>query len=304
MRTGVVLPNMGVCADAALVARLGREAEDAGWDGVFVWDALNTPVEDPRNQATCDAWVALGLLAATTRRVTLGTMITPLSRRRPWKVAREATTVDHLSKGRLVLPVGLGALDDGAFSKVGEETDRRLRAQRLDEALAVLQGCWSGAAFEFSGEHFRVQESTFLPPSYQRPRVPVWVVAAWPRPRSLGRALRWDGIMPEVMPRGGERRDPQPGDIRAVRAHVEDRIGERPYDYVVEISTGGKGEAEAADIAAAYAEAGATWWLEPVWELFYQHPGEVEPLRERILKGPLQRQPQRRSGRTHGLPSR
>lgn len=289
MRLGVVLPNMGGFADAAVLARLGREAEDAGWDGVFVWDALNPPVEDPRNQAACDAWIALGLLAATTRRVTIGTMITPLSRRRPWKVARETTTVDHLSNGRLVLPVGLGALDDVAFSKVDEETDRRKRAQRLDEALAILEGCWSGEPFEFSGDHFRVERSTFLPPSYQRPRVPVWVVAAWPRPRSVGRALRWDGIMPMVQPRGGEAREPQPDDIRAIRAHVEEQVGDRPYHYVVEQSTRGRSDAEASDLAAAYADAGVTWWLDPAWECFYERPGEVGPVRERVLKGPWPR---------------
>ena len=287
MRSGVVLPNMGVCADAALVADLGREAEDAGWDGVFVWDALNPPVEDPRNQPACDGWIALGLLATTTRKVTLGTMITPLTRRRPWKVARETTTVDHLSHGRLVLPVGLGALDDAAFSKVNEETDRRARAQRLDEALAVLQGCWSGEPFSLRGEHFRVDDAAFLPPSFQRPRVPVWVVAAWPRPRSLARALRWDAIMPAWLPPGGESRDPRPDELREVRAYVEDRIGDRPYDYVVEISTRERSDSQAREVAAGYAEAGATWWLEPVWELFYEHPGDAGPMRERIRAGPL-----------------
>jgi alkanesulfonate monooxygenase SsuD/methylene tetrahydromethanopterin reductase-like flavin-dependent oxidoreductase (luciferase family) len=288
MRNGVVLPNMGVCADAALVADLGREAERAGWDGVFVWDALNHPIDDPRNQATCDGWVALGLLAAATDRVTIGTMITPLSRRRPWKVARETTTVDHLSKGRLVLPVGLGAVDDHGFAKVGEETDRRKRAQRLDEALAILQGCWGGAPFSFQGEHFRVEETTFLPPSYQRPRVPVWVVAVWPRrPRSMARALRWDGIIPTFAPPGAERaRDPRPEEIAAIRAEVSETTGDRRYDYVVEISTKERSDAEAADLAAAYADAGTTWWLEPVWERFYEHPGEVEPMRERIQQGP------------------
>ena len=287
MRNGVVIPNMGVCADAALVALLGREAEDTGWDGVFVWDALDVPISEPRNQATCDVWIALGLLARDTRRVTVGPMITPLSRRRPWKVARETTTVDQLSRGRLVLPVGLGALDDGAFSKVGEVTDRRARAQRLDEALAILQGCWSGEPFSFAGEHFRMEESTFLPPSYQRPRVPVWTVAVWPRPKSMARALRWDGIIPAVMPRDAKGHDPDPEDLREIRDHVRERVGERPYDYVVEISTKGQSEAQASELAAAYAAAGTTWWLEPVWELFYEHPGEVEPMRERIAKGPL-----------------
>jgi alkanesulfonate monooxygenase SsuD/methylene tetrahydromethanopterin reductase-like flavin-dependent oxidoreductase (luciferase family) len=287
VRNGVVIPNMGGCADAGLVARLGREAEEAGWDGVFVWDALAAPIEDPRNQATCDAWVALGLLAHQTSRVTIGPMITPLSRRRPWKVARETTTVDQLSRGRLVLPVGLGYLGDGAFSKVGEVTDRRARAQRLDEALEILKGCWSGEPFSFAGEHFRVEESTFLPPSYQRPRIPVWTVAVWPRPRSMARAVRWDGIVPAVMPREGRGHDPRPEDVREIHDHVRERIGERPYDFVVEISTKDQGEAQASELAAAYEAAGTTWWLEPVWELFYDHPGEVEPMRERIAKGPL-----------------
>jgi alkanesulfonate monooxygenase SsuD/methylene tetrahydromethanopterin reductase-like flavin-dependent oxidoreductase (luciferase family) len=286
VRNGVVIPNMGVCADAEVVAGLGREAEEAGWDGVFVWDALDAPVEDPRNRATCDAWVALTLLAHETRRVTIGPMVTPLSRRRPWKVARETTTVDHLSRGRLVLPVALGYVGDGGFAKVGEVTDRRARARRLDESLAILQGLWSGEPFSFAGEHFRVEESTFLPPSFQRPRVPVWVVALWPRPRSMARALRWDGIIPSV-PRGDGSHDPRPEDVRELRAHVQERIDGRPYEYVVEIETRDQSEAQASELAAAYAAAGATWWLEPVWELFYQHPGEVEPMRERILKGPL-----------------
>jgi alkanesulfonate monooxygenase SsuD/methylene tetrahydromethanopterin reductase-like flavin-dependent oxidoreductase (luciferase family) len=289
VRSGVVIPNMGVCADAALVARLGREAEEAGWDGVFVWDALEVVVDDPRNQAACDAWVALGLLARETRKVTIGPMVTPLSRRRPWKLARETTTVDHLSNGRLVLPVGLGAPDDGAFSRVNEVTDRRARAGRLDEALAILQGCWSGEPFSFAGEHFRMERSTYLPPSYQRPRVPVWVVAAWPRPRSMARALRWDGVIPTVLPRDGGAHDPDPDELRAIRDYVDERVGERPYDYVVEISTRGHGRARAAELAAAYAAAGVSWWLEPVWELFYDHPGEVGPMRERIVEGPLPR---------------
>ena len=132
-----------------------------------------------------------------------------------------------------------------------------------------------------------MEESTFLPASYQRPRVPVWVVAAWPRPRSMARALRWDGIMPTVMPRGGRSHDPVPEELGEIRDHVRERVGERPYDYVVEISTKGRSEAQASDLAGVYAAAGATWWLEPVWELYYEHPGEVGPMRERILKGPL-----------------
>src|SRR5204863_4018588 len=119
-----------------------------------------------------------------TTRVRIGAVLTPVSRRRPWKLARETVTLDHLSHGRLVLPVGLGALDDGGFGKVGEPTDRKTRAELLDEGLAILTGLWSGQPFSFHGEHYQVEELTFLPPPVQSPRIRIWVVGLWPHERS------------------------------------------------------------------------------------------------------------------------
>lgn len=175
MHYGVNLP---ITVDAQTLARLAVEAEVAGWDGVFVGDCLSGNLEyEPEKQAIYDPWITLAAIAMSTRRVRLGTMVTPLSRRRPWKVARETVTLDHLSQGRLILPVGLGAAGgDWGFTKVGEETDRKIRAERLDEALAILAGLWSGQAFSYEGSHYQVQEMTFVPPPVQRPRIPSWVV--------------------------------------------------------------------------------------------------------------------------------
>src|SRR5262245_2189439 len=191
MRYGFVLP----AGDVATLIDLAGEAEAAGWDGVFYWDGIDIPSVGP----IYDPWVVLAAIALRTSRVRIGAILTPLPRRRPWKLARETVTVDPLSGGRLIVPVGLGTLDDGGFGKVGEPTDRRTRAQLLDEGLAILTGLWSGQPFSFQGEHYRVEEMTFLPPPVQTPRIPIWVVGAWPSTKSMERVLRFDGLLPNKL---------------------------------------------------------------------------------------------------------
>jgi len=154
MQYGFVIP----CGDIQAVPELAYEAEEAGWDGVFIPDCISieTPTVPP--SPGYDPWVMLTAIALRTRRVRLGTMITSVSRRRPWKLARETVTLDHLSNGRLILPVGLGAAgDDAGFYKVGEEMDRKVRAKLLDEGLEILAGLWSGQPFSYQGEHHRVE---------------------------------------------------------------------------------------------------------------------------------------------------
>jgi hypothetical protein len=296
MRFGINLPNMGVCGDARTLAELAHDAEEAGWDGLFVWDSLFVKMEDARNDPTCDPWIALTAMAMRTHRVRLGTMITPITRRRPWKLARETATLDQLSNGRLVLPVGLGYADDGAFSKVNEITDRKVRAQRLDEGLAILNGLWSGEPFHYEGEHFQLQEMAFQPRPVQQPRIPVWVVGAWARPKSMRRAIQWDGILPFKMTPEGESlaedgtalaAGMSPQDVREMKAYIDERrtADQGPYEIVLEGYIPPIAQ-EAVDMLAPYAEAGATWWLDALWQDFHKYPGELEPLRERILKGP------------------
>jgi alkanesulfonate monooxygenase SsuD/methylene tetrahydromethanopterin reductase-like flavin-dependent oxidoreductase (luciferase family) len=201
-------------------------------------------------------------------------MVTAPSRRRPWKLARETVTLDHLSKGRLIVAVGLGAAaDDGGFYKVGEAMDLRTRAEMLDEGLAILQGLWSGAPYTHQGRHYHVDAMTMLPRPVQSPRVPIWVVAAWPRPRSVARARRWDGMIPQKV-------GLTPDDVAEVRAACSDL---EAFDIVVD------GTSQTADDVRPFERAGATWWLETCWttapaELYKS--GGLAPIRQRIRQGP------------------
>ena len=298
MKFGLDLPNMGAYGSAGALAELALEAETAGWDGVFVWDSVHVDLEDPGNRATYDPWIALAAMAANTERIVLGTMITPIARRRPWKLARETVTLDHLSGGRLVLPVGLGAVEDGAFSRVGEEQDRKIRAEKLDEGLEILSGLWSGRPFRFEGAHYQTQEMTFRPPPLQQPRIPIWVVGAWPREKSMRRVLRWDGVLPVKMAADGQSLADEghaqaggmtPEDVSDMKAFVDQRRTlDGPFDIILEGDMAGRDPAQAADIVRPYAKAGATWWVEAIWKLFYSDPGDVEVVRKRIRQGPPQ----------------
>jgi alkanesulfonate monooxygenase SsuD/methylene tetrahydromethanopterin reductase-like flavin-dependent oxidoreductase (luciferase family) len=254
---------------------LAQAAEAAGWDGVFTWDGIH--VGD--DLAVFDPWVLMAAFAMHTRRITLGAIIMPLARRRPWKVAREAVTLDHLSDGRLVLPVGLGALEDSGFGRVGEPTDRRVRAERLDESLEILMGLWTGVPFGYDGKHYRFEPMTFIPTPIQRPRIPIWVVGAWPSERSMQRAVRNDGVMPYVLPGRGV--DSGPPAIAELRAWIAARRSLEGFDIVVDGTTSADDRSAAAETVRPWQAAGATWWIESDWSTF-----DVAPARRRIDAGP------------------
>lgn len=274
MRYGFVIPT----GNPRAVADLARAAEAAGWDGVFYWDGICLPGTDGY-----DPWVVLAAMATRTERVRLGALVTPLSRRRPWKVARETVTLDHLSGGRLVLSVGLGTLDDGGFGKVGEATDRRTRAALLDESLAIITGLWRGEPFVYDGQHYHVAEMTFTPPPVQTPRIPIWVVGAWPRARSMARALRYDGLLPNAINPDGSIGAITPAAIRAMREYASaHRETDAPFDIVIEGATPGDDPAQAAATTRQWATAGATWWIESRWTA----PNDSATLRTRIAQGP------------------
>jgi alkanesulfonate monooxygenase SsuD/methylene tetrahydromethanopterin reductase-like flavin-dependent oxidoreductase (luciferase family) len=219
-----------------------------------------------------------------TERVRLGAIVFAPPRRRPWKLAREAVTLDVLSGGRLILPVGLGALDDAGFGAVGEPTEGRVRAARLDETLEILDGLQSGEPFAFEGAHYRFGPLTFRPRPVQRPRVPVWVVGAWPHERSMRRAARWDGIVVQATaPDGGPATGPEllPEIVAWLRRERPAELRDRPFDIVVDGVTPADDPVAAAAIAHAHAEAGATWWIEADWANV-----SAEGLRDRIAAGP------------------
>jgi hypothetical protein len=275
MRFGYVYPG----GDARAAAVCAQKAEKAGWDGFFVWD----PVWG------VDAWVTLAAVAMQTKRIRIGTMITPVSRRRPWKLANETAAVDRLSNGRLILAVGLGAIDTG-FIQFGEETDRVKRAELLDEGLDILTGLWRGQPFSYDGKHYHVKPTTFFPPPppVQSPRIPIWVVGAWPRLKSMRRVLRYDGLLPNVMKNGVPERATI-DDIRAMRAFVDQRRVEKtPFEIVVEGKTPGKSRQRASAIVRRWADAGATWWMEANWSLTetFSRPSTQRRILERVEQGP------------------
>jgi hypothetical protein len=255
MNYGFVLPS----GDARTAAEFAHEAEAAGWDGFFVWE----PVWG------VDAWVSLTAAAMQTECIRLGTMLSPISRMRPWKLASETATLDHLSCGRVILSVGLGALDTG-FEEFGEVTERRIRAELLDEGLDILTGLWRGQPFNYEGKHYKIKETSFYPPPapVQKPRIPIWVVGAWPRTKSMQRALRYDGLLASVMDDDGKVRvtGPTPEEVGAMKAYVDaNRSQITPFDIIIEGETPGDTPKKAAALVRRWAEVGATWWIETMW---------------------------------------
>ena len=264
--------------DPRAQADLAATAEAAGWDAVFTYDAIAIGDGD-----MYDPWVLLAGMAMRTERIRLGAMVFAPTRRRPWHLAREAATLDRLSNGRLILPVGLGALDDQGFGNVGEVTETRARAAILDETLSILDGLWTGEPFGFEGDTYTFAPMTFRPTPVQRPRIPIWVVGAWPHARSMRRAARWDGIVVQATdadgrPAGAAVLPEIVGWVAGTRAR-EGLAG--PFDIVVDGTTPADDRGRAADIAGRHGEAGATWWIESDWM-------NTDPaaLRRRIEAGP------------------
>ncbi len=273
MKYGFVLPY----GDARVAADLAFEAEQAGWDGFFVWE----PVWG------YDAWLLLTAAAMRTTRIKLGTMLTPLSRMRPWELASKTVTLDHLSQGRVILSVGLGATDTG-FAEFGEETDRKTRAELLDEGLDILTGLWRGQPFRYSGKHYHINETKFLPPPppVQQPRIPIWVVGAWRREKSMQRALRYDGLLPNPFDERGEHIPLTPDHIREIAAYVrQHRSTSDAFEIVVEGKTPGTDRVAARSIVQPWIDAGATWWIEALWPAPDQ-PNDPDDILRRIRQGP------------------
>jgi alkanesulfonate monooxygenase SsuD/methylene tetrahydromethanopterin reductase-like flavin-dependent oxidoreductase (luciferase family) len=270
MRLGLYIPPFDELADPALVARLCAEAEEAGWDGAFVWDQLHwrEPVA-----AVGDPQITLAAIAGATERIRLGPMVTPLARRRPAKVARETATLDRLSGGRLTLGVGLGSDKfAGEYTITGEELDDRKRAGMLDEALGILQTAWTGEPVRHRGEHYTIDAMRFLPRPVQRPGVPIWVAGFYGKSKPLRRAIRYQGFFPVGIE--------HPDQLAEISAELT-RLGREtsdgaaePFDIAVEL--------DLASDPAPYAAAGATWGL----VAFPWDPVSVDQVRGVIREGP------------------
>jgi alkanesulfonate monooxygenase SsuD/methylene tetrahydromethanopterin reductase-like flavin-dependent oxidoreductase (luciferase family) len=289
MHFGITLPPFADFSDPGVLAELARDAETAGWDGFFIWDHI---FFDPTFHPVADPWVALAAVAMQTERIRIGTMITPVARRRPWKLARETVSVDRLSRGRLTLGVGLGDPVQWEFGFFGEETDAKTRARKLDEGLDIVTGLWSGQSFSYEGEQYKIKEVIFRPTPVQSPRIPIWVGGWWPNKPPLRRAARWDGVCAAKW--GGTI---TPDQWRELLAYIQRyRTATTPFDAVHSGATPGDNPAQAANIVEPYAEAGVTWWIEAVdpfrfgWSFEVSWAPEATVLmRERVRQGPPRR---------------
>lgn len=194
MRHALTIPPYGELADPGALVEVAVAAERSGWDAVFLWDHVLRRAADP--QETADPWVAMAAIAVATERIRIGPMVTPITRRRPIKLARETTTLDHLAGGRLTLGLGLGVDTTRELSAFGEIVDARVRGERLDEGAELLCAFWSGEEVDFHGDHFVADHVTVLPRPLQRPRIPMWFAARGGSVKPVRRAARYDGLYP------------------------------------------------------------------------------------------------------------
>jgi alkanesulfonate monooxygenase SsuD/methylene tetrahydromethanopterin reductase-like flavin-dependent oxidoreductase (luciferase family) len=280
LQRGLAVPCFA--EDPMELAELGVEAERAGFDGFFLWDHIvfsNTGEGPP----IVDPWLVLAVVAARTTRIRLGTMITPVPRRRPWQLAKETTTLDRLSNGRLILGVGIGSPAYGDFGIFHEPADERVRAELLDEGLDILAGLWSGERFSYQGRHFTLDPVRFTPTPVQRPRIPVWVGGVLPAARPIARAARWDGMVPI---RFAERALVRPSaadlaDVGAKIAAARAAAGSpAEFDLVVWAEVA-EVPAQIPQIARPYQDSGVTWWIETA----KPEPRWWEGVQERVASG-------------------
>jgi probable F420-dependent oxidoreductase len=271
MRYGIEVVTLGDYADPRPVVDLAVAAEEAGWDGLFVWDHLGFAWGVP----SADPWVVLAAVAQATGRLRVGTTVTPLARRRPQVIANAVATLDLLSEGRVVLGAGLGGVPE-EFTAFGEPGDARQRARRLDEGLEVLRRLWQGRPVTHHGDHYRVEGVTLAPLPLQRPRVPVWI--GGDSPAALRRAARWDGWATAGVDQEGR---PTTTPER-VAAQLQEIRRHRTTEGAFDVALTGRSDPGDTAAAAAFGEAGVTWWLESL----HGFRGPFQQLRERVAAGP------------------
>jgi alkanesulfonate monooxygenase SsuD/methylene tetrahydromethanopterin reductase-like flavin-dependent oxidoreductase (luciferase family) len=283
MRYGLDMASAGPAGDPRTMGELAHIAEESGWDAVFLEDYIIW--QSHPDVPTYDPWIALAAMAIRTQQIRLGTMVTPVARRRPWKLAQELVALDHLSNGRMILGVGLGDTGesigaDHSFGRFSEMQNPQQRARMLDEGIEIITRVWEGESFSFDGEFYKIRDVQILPKPIQQPRIPIWVGGGYPNPGPVRRALRWDGSCMYKQ----EGHWMQPEDVRDLRERV---IAERGTIDGYDITIGGNPRWEDENKQRAYMqsvmEEGVTWWHE------YIPPdvGDFDVPRRLIERGPL-----------------
>jgi alkanesulfonate monooxygenase SsuD/methylene tetrahydromethanopterin reductase-like flavin-dependent oxidoreductase (luciferase family) len=277
MRFGLSFPLASALSDLNLVVEVAKAAEASGWNGCFVWDHLGIGVPVP----LADPWLALALIAQATGHIRIGPLVTPLFRRDLAKLAYETVTIDHLSMGRLTLGVGLGSNRFGEISSFGGPPDDKVRAEMLDEGLAILTGLWRGEPFSFAGRHNYLDAAQVLPSCLQKPRIPIWVAASWGRYAPMRRAARYDGVVPV---RGDLQGSLTPAQVQKMVAYIERfRSEDAPFDVIQFGLTGGRRPFAERAVIESYAKVGVTWWIETIP---FERQDDVEDMLQHIRLGP------------------
>jgi alkanesulfonate monooxygenase SsuD/methylene tetrahydromethanopterin reductase-like flavin-dependent oxidoreductase (luciferase family) len=276
MKFGIYAPNFGkIFGNPKLVTKLAIKAEKSGWDGFFLWDHIIYTEGFPN---TVDPFIALTSVAENTEKIHIGTTVTPLPRRRPWKLARETVTLDILSEGRLILGIGLGGPSE--FSIMNEETNLRVMAQMADEQLEILNGLWSGEEFSYTGKHYKIDKVIFLPRPVQRPRIKLWGAGTWPKKGPFKRAAKLDGVIPLSV----DYTNPlTPEDYCNMIEYLKNHDLCYPYD-IVKISFNIPEGNDKKRTILDFQDAGVNWWL----ELVSDWTGSYEKIKDIIMQGPIQ----------------
>ncbi|MGV9788959.1 LLM class flavin-dependent oxidoreductase [Streptomyces sp. NPDC003435] len=261
MRFSINIPNFGDFADPRNVAKVAAAAEQAGWDGLFIWDHVlhrqyqGRPFGDP--------WMSLTAAALATSRIRLGTLLTPVARYRPQQLARQVATLDQLSGGRVTFAAGLGGPVKDEYASFGDTAEPPVLAERLDEGLELLGRFWSGEPVSHQGPHYEVRDVALLPATAQQGGPPVWIGGFWPKRAPMRRAARWDGAVP-LFESALHGHVPHLAEVRELIAYVNRHRPageERPFDFVLGGATP-TDAAKARDLIGPLRDAGATWWDE------------------------------------------
>lgn len=272
LKYGITLPYF----DARTCANLAREAEEVGWDGVFVGDAI----------WTIDPLVQLAAAAMATSRIRLGTMVLAVPLRKPWHLASESLALDLLSEGRLILGMATGATWMGWQGFPDVEMNTRARAEMLDETIDILTLMYRREQFDYDGKHYHLKLTEldlmhYPPKPVQQPRIPMWVPGVYQRKKSMNRILKCDGLLPAKMNRENQFVDVTPGDLAEMKAFIDaNRALTTPFDYVIEGKTGGMSRDQAQETVCPWVDAGITWWIESMWT------DSEEDLLARLRQGP------------------
>lgn len=269
---GIYIANFDIFESPIDYLDLAVATEENSWDGFFMWDHT---VGIPGKPAS-ETFTTLSAIASKTNNIKIGTTVTGLPRHRPWNLARKVATIDHISNGRFIFGIGLGARDE--YSPFNEENDNKILKEKVDESLQIIQGIFEKDHFSFSGKHYQLNDVSFNPKPKQK-NLPIWVAGTWPYKGPFRRAAKFNGIFPLSA---------DPDEIRLSPKEYQDIISfinqfrdpKSDFDVVSHMYTTGNKEDDA--WISDYIDVGVNWLI----EVIYPGRASKKEIFDRIKKGP------------------